>query len=258
MRNREGGEQELYDLEPQEVLDVLNGPLPAAQATSPGYEGFLEEAGIPDWFDLNQELPLTDAMADFYETDEARAHTLIQNDLYPVPVGSFGALPEPVRLPEGELRRPTEAPLHPYMMVDDAGRHFIVIDYKDRHPTHAVNPRWVGIIQENERGQRPEMLQQAAALPIVDNFLTHNNLVSYAHPNPPQASRAQWPQGELRSVEENSAFLRDETGTRYSVFYREGHRPANRALVAPILLSDHVLQLQADFLRRQEPSREES
>ena len=45
MRNREGGEQELYDLEPQEVLDVLNGPLPAAQATSPGYEGFLEEAG---------------------------------------------------------------------------------------------------------------------------------------------------------------------------------------------------------------------
>ncbi|PMD26762.1 hypothetical protein NA56DRAFT_296359 [Hyaloscypha hepaticicola] len=207
MRNREGGEQELYDLEPQEVLDVLNGPLPAAQATSPGYEGFLEEVGIPDWFDLNQELPLTDAMADFFETDEARAHTLIQNDLYPVPVGSFGALPEPVRLPEGELRRPTEAPLHPYMMLDDAGRHFIVIDYRDRHPTHAVNPRWVEIIQENERGQRPEMLQQAAALPIVDNFLTHNNLVSYAHPDPPQASRAQWPQGELRSVEENSAFF---------------------------------------------------
>jgi hypothetical protein len=99
------------------------------------------------------------------------------------------------------------------------------------------------------------MLLQAAALPIVDNFLTHNNLVSYAHHDPPQASRAQWPQGELRPIGENSAFLRDETGTRYSVFYRAGHRPAHRA---PLLPSDQVLQLQAEFLRRQEPSREES
>ncbi len=257
MKNRDGGEQELYDLEPQEVLDVLNGPLPGAQAPITDYEDFLEEAGLPDVQDLDQELPTTDAMDDFYETDEAQAHTLIQNDLYPIPWGSFGELPEPVRLPEGELRRPTEDPIHPFMMVDGVGHYFIVADYREPQPFGCpVEPQWVEIIQEIERDQRPGMLEHAAALPIVENFLTHNNLVSYAHhPDGLQASRAQWPQGELRSTEENGIFLRDETGTRFSVFYRAGHRPANRPL---LLRSGQVLQLQAEYLQRQDPSLEDS
>jgi len=155
MRNREGGEQELYDLEPQEVLDILNGPMPAAQATTTDYEVFLEEAGIPNRNNLDQELPLTDAMVEFLATEEAQTNTLFQDGFMAVPWGSFGELPEPMRLPEGELRRPTEEPLHPYMMLDDAGHHFIVIEYRDGHTSgRAVDPEFVEDLQQYTGDQR--------------------------------------------------------------------------------------------------------
>jgi hypothetical protein len=255
MRNRAGGEQELYDLEPQEVLDILNGPMPAAQARTTDYEDFLEEAGIPNPNNPDRELPMTDAMVEFLATEEAQTNTLYQNGVFAAPWGSFGELPEPVRLPEGELRRPTEIPLHPYMMLDDSGHHFIVIHYREGHRSgRAVRPRLVENLQQLARDERAELLQQAATLPIVDNFLTHNNLVSFAHPDPPQGYRAQWPQGELRAIEGNLIFLHDETGTRYSVTYGAGPAPTNRTHL-PIR---QVLQLQAEFLQRQMSSREDS
>ncbi|KAE9373279.1 hypothetical protein N431DRAFT_557424 [Stipitochalara longipes BDJ] len=185
-----------------------------------GYGVVRDEAGVGFYFYTRAEIPVspqavfdllarvvpvTTALRQFFDTDEdARDYNLVEGGMFPILVSSMGQNGEPMRLPQGALRRSDDEGNHQltrWVMVDETNSQFIVVDSDNlaQYPQDVLDfverfPRFIRVTAamreffESDEAAEVHILVQNHMFPVPWNSLRDNH------------QPMQLPQGYLRRI----------------------------------------------------------